>query len=309
MMIDETNVEIDNLIEDEEEENEQEEVDLSGAYIPHAIQSYFNSISQYPLLTKEEEEELGQAILDGVEGAREKLIQSNLRLVISIAKGYYHKSKIPFIDLIQEGNMGLIIAADKFDYTKGYKFSTYATHWIKQKILKAMAEQSRTIRMPANIVGELSKINSATYKLSVELMRQPTLEEIAQAAETTVERIEYIFSVSQDSFSLDATLDGGDEENVTTYGDMVMDHDVADPVENVFNEERSMKIQQVLDTLDEREKEVILMRFGFNGRALTLDEIGEIFDLTKERIRQIEAKALRKLRNPIRANMLKDCLD
>lgn len=298
-------IELDLIEENEDEEAEEFEVDDN--YLPTAVQSYIQNISAYPLLTFEEEQELGKLIQMGNKEAKQRLIQCNLRLVVSIAKRYLIKSKIPFLDMVQEGNFGLIKAVDKFDYSRGYKFSTYATYWIKQQISKGMAEQGRTIRIPAHIIDGLSKLNNAVKKLTQDLKREPTTAEIAVYLEIPFKKVRELQNIIKDPVSLDVGV-GDDEE--TTIGDLVADENVVDPHEKLFREDTCKTINTVLATLDTKEKEVIEMRFGLNNsRPKTLEEIGAYFKLTKERIRQIEEKALRKLRNPARSGMLKVCME
>lgn len=290
---------------DEEATMEVEEANIAA--IPDATRAYMHQIGRIPLLSFEQEQELGQKIAAGDVEARNKLVESNLRLVVSIAKRYTGRSRMSFLDLVQEGTMGLIRAVDKFDYTMGYKFSTYATYWIRQAISKAVAEQSRTIRVPMHIIEALSKLNTVTRKLFQELEREPTAEEIATRMELTVEKVKELMTIVKEPTSLDATLSDDDE---TTVGDLVADESVEDFNTSIFQEEVAKTIQEVLLTLDPREQEVITMRYGLKGtKARTLEEIGNHFSLTKERIRQIEEKALRKLRNPIRSEKLRYCLE
>lgn len=285
------------------EEVEVEEADIS--LMPDATRAYMYQISRIPLLTFEEEQELAKRVKEGDDEARTALAESNLRLVVSIAKNYIHKSKLSFLDLIQEGNIGLMRAIDKFDYTMGYKFSTYATWWIRQAISKSVTE-NRIIRVPMHIIELLSKMGVARGQLFQQLHREPTLAELAAALNITVEKVKELQAIKEPS-SLDTTI--GDDED-TTVGDLVADSSVEDPGEAIFREQISKKIQTVLSTLDEREQKVITMRYGLgNNKPKTLEEIGEAFGLTRERIRQIENQALRKLRNPARANMLKGCLE
>lgn len=290
---------------DEEATMEVEEANIAA--IPDATRAYMHQIGRIPLLSFEQEQELGQRIAAGDIEARNKLVESNLRLVVSIAKRYTGRSRMSFLDLVQEGTMGLIRAVDKFDYTMGYKFSTYATYWIRQAISKAVAEQSRTIRVPMHIIEALSKLNTVTRKLFQELEREPTAEEIAARMELTVEKVKELMTIVKEPTSLDTTLTDDDE---TTVGDLVADESVEDFNTSIFQEEVAKTIQEVLLTLDPREQEVITMRYGLKGtKARTLEEIGNHFSLTKERIRQIEEKALRKLRNPIRSEKLRHCLE
>ena len=285
-------------------ENDIVEADISS--IPDATRAYMHQIGRIPLLTFEQEQELGKKMAAGDAYAREKLIESNLRLVVSIAKRYINRSRMSFLDLIQEGTLGLIRAVDKFDYTRGYKFSTYATWWIRQAISKAVAEQSRTIRVPMHIIEALSKLNTVSRRLYQELEREPTAAELAAEMDLSLDKVKELLAIVKEPTSLDSTLTDDDE---TTVGDLVAD-EVEDFSAGIFKEEMSNIIQEVLLTLDEREQEVITMRYGLkNTKPRTLEEIGSHFNLTKERIRQIEDKALRKLRNPIRSEKLRGCLE
>lgn len=280
---------------------ETEEVDLS--LIPNATCAYMHQISRIPLLTAEEEQELGRRIEAKDAAAREKLIESNLRLVVSVAKTYMHKTNLSLMDVIQEGNIGLITAVDKWDYSRGFKFSTYAVYWIKQAISKALSE-NRAIRVPMHVIAQLSQLSKARNELRHTLGYEPSNEEIAAKMGLEVEKIEWLRSIKEPT-STDITLN---DEDDTTVGDLIAD-EVEDFSSDIFQSQINAQIMMVLATLEEREREVMEMRYGINrAKAMTLEEIGDHFDLTKERIRQIEAKALRKLRNPIRANMLKGCL-
>lgn len=293
-------------IEDLEEDINIEEEDDFDAYLPTGAQAYMHQIAKTPVLTFDEEQALGKAMAEGDTKAKERMIECNLKLVVSVVKKYMSRTSISFMDLVQEGNIGLMTAIAQFDYTKGYKFSTYAYWWIKQAISKAIAVQSRTIRVPMHIIEGLSKINTASRQLFQELKREPTVEEIAQRTGLDPAKVKEYQSIIKEPVSLDTLVNDDDE---TTVGDLVADEEV-DPLQNIYNEERAVTISKVLSTLDDKEQEILTLRFGLdNGRPKTLDEIGQHFNLTKERIRQIEAKALKKLRNPIRANMLKNCLD
>lgn len=275
--------------------------------LPDATKAYMKSISRIPLLTLEEEKRLGALVQNGDADARQKLVEANLRLVVSIAKKYTLYAKMPLLDLIQEGNIGLMKAAEKFDYTKGFKFSTYATYWIKQQISKAIIDNSRPIRLPVHIVEMLSKMSKVTHGLTQELHREPTIAEIAVAMEIDEDKVKWLRSVSKDPVSIDQSLN---EEEDATIGDLIADDSIESPIEDIHQEEVNSAIMAVLGTLDSREAEIIALRYGLGGkRPRTLEEVGAQFGLTKERIRQIENKALLKLRHPMRANMLRECLE
>lgn len=289
-------------------EDEKLDWDLdNSSYLPDATKAYMNSISRIPLLTYEEEQELGKKLANGDQNARNRLIESNLRLVVSIAKHYLHRTKIPFLDLIQEGNMGLIRAVDKWDYTLGYKFSTYATWWIKQSISKMIIEQSRAIRIPVHVVEQLSKLGKITNELFQELKREPTNQEIAARLGIDEKKVKELRAIVKEPVSIDQRLS---EDDDATIGDLVADENIESPLEAIFKEDVTKRIQGLLSTLDERESDVLVRRYGLNNqKAQTLEEIGKAYQLSKERIRQIEEKALRKLRNPMRASMIRDCLE
>ena len=271
-----------------------------------AVRMYLKEIGKVPLLTGAEERELAIRMEQGDEEAKKKLCESNLRLVVSIAKRYLNRG-LSFLDLIQEGNLGLIKAVDKFDYTKGYKFSTYATLWIRQAITRSIADQARTIRIPVHMVETINKLIRISRQLLQELGREPTSEEIAKEMGITVEKVREIKKISQDPVSLETPI--GEEED-SHLGDFIPDDDVPAPVEAAAYSMLKEQLMEVLDTLSDREKKVLMLRFGLeDGRPRTLEEVGKEFNVTRERIRQIEAKALRKLRHPSRSKKLRDYLE
>lgn len=271
-----------------------------------AVRMYLKEIGKVPLLTGAEERELAIRMEQGDEEAKKKLCESNLRLVVSIAKRYLNRG-LSFLDLIQEGNLGLIKAVDKFDYTKGYKFSTYATWWIRQAITRSIADQARTIRIPVHMVETINKLIRISRQLLQELGREPISEEIAKEMGITVEKVREIKKISQDPVSLETPI--GEEED-SHLGDFIPDDDVPAPVEAAAYSMLKEQLMEVLDTLSDREKKVLMLRFGLeDGRPRTLEEVGKEFNVTRERIRQIEAKALRKLRHPSRSKKLRDYLE
>ena len=271
-----------------------------------AVRMYLKEIGKVPLLTGAEERELAIRMEQGDEEAKKKLCESNLRLVVSITKRYLNRG-LSFLDLIQEGNLGLIKAVDKFDYTKGYKFSTYATWWIRQAITRSIADQARTIRIPVHMVETINKLIRISRQLLQELGREPTSEEIAKEMGITVEKVREIKKISQDPVSLETPI--GEEED-SHLGDFIPDDDVPAPVEAAAYSMLKEQLMEVLDTLSDREKKVLMLRFGLeDGRPRTLEEVGKEFNVTRERIRQIEAKALRKLRHPSRSKKLRDYLE
>lgn len=301
-------VDIDNMIA-EEEEVDMENIDLSvpeGVSIEDPVRMYLKEIGKVPLLSAEREIELAKRMEEGDEDAKKELAEANLRLVVSIAKRYVGRGML-FLDLIQEGNLGLIKAVEKFDYHKGYKFSTYATWWIRQAITRAIADQARTIRIPVHMVETINKLIRVSRQLLQELGREPLPEEIAKELDMPVERVREILKISQEPVSLETQI--GEEED-SHLGDFIQDDNVPVPAEAAAQTLLKEQLDEVLDTLTEREQKVLRLRFGMNdGRARTLEEVGKEFDVTRERIRQIEAKALRKLRHPSRSRKLRDYLD
>ncbi|MDO4199427.1 MAG: RNA polymerase sigma factor RpoD [Clostridia bacterium] len=270
------------------------------------VKVYLKEIGSVPLLSAEEEMELAKRTAEGDEKAKKRLSEANLRLVVSIAKRYLGRG-MHFLDLIQEGNLGLIKAVEKFDYSKGFKFSTYATWWIRQAITRAIADQARTIRIPVHMVETMNKVKRVSGQLLHSNGQEPTPEEIAQELKITPEKVREIMKASQDPVSLETPIG---EEDDSHLGDFIPDGDAPAPVEEASNTLLKEQLLEVLDTLTPREKRVLQMRFGIgNGKPKTLEEVGREFDVTRERIRQIEAKALRKLRHPSRSKKLKDYLD
>lgn len=282
----------------------EEETEGSG-YITDATRAYLNSIHNIPLLTFAQEQKLGERIAAGDKSAREELITSNLRLVVSIAKKYLYRSKMPLLDLIQEGNIGLITAADKFDYTKGFRFSTYATYWIKQAIGKYVVENSHSIRIPVHVIEQLSKMARVSNELAIALNREPTTAEIAAKMEVDEKKVKELRAIVKDPVSIDQSIN---DEDDATIGDLVADETEAFE-ETFIQSEATQKVDKVLNSLEAREADILRRRYGFvNGRPQTLEEVGAAYHLSKERIRQIEEGALKKLRNPLRANALKELL-
>jgi len=288
-----------------------DEVDLDltipeGIAIDDPVRMYLKEIGRVPLLTPEEEIELAKRKEEGDEEAKRKLAEANLRLVVSIAKRYVGRGML-FLDLIQEGNLGLLKAVEKFDYRKGYKFSTYATWWIRQAITRAIADQARTIRIPVHMVETINKLIRVSRNLLQELGREPSPEEIAKEMDISVDKVREIMKIAQEPVSLETPI--GEEED-SHLGDFVEDPDAKAPVEEASFTLLREQLDEVLKTLTEREQKVLRLRFGLDdGRARTLEEVGQIFGVTRERIRQIEAKALRKLRHPSRSKKLKDYLE
>ena len=300
----------DDMPEDEEiEEVDLESIDLSapeGISLDDPVRMYLKEIGKVPLLTADEEVELAIRMAEGDEVAKSKLAEANLRLVVSIAKKYVGRGML-FLDLIQEGNLGLIKAVEKFDYKKGFKFSTYATWWIRQAITRAIADQARTIRIPVHMVETINKLIKVSRQLLQELGREPSVEEIAERMELPEERVREIIKISQEPVSLETPI--GEEED-SHLGDFIQDDNVPVPAEAAAYILLKEQLMDVIGTLTERERKVLVLRFGLeDGRPRTLEEVGKEFEVTRERIRQIEAKALRKLRHPSRSKKLKDFLE
>jgi len=298
----------DSFMKDAEDEDiDLDAVDLlEGIGTEDPVRMYLKEIGTVPLLTADEELELAQRKADGDEAAKERLIEANLRLVVSIAKRYTGRG-MSFLDLVQEGNLGLIKGVEKFDYTKGYKLSTYATWWIRQSVTRALADQARTIRIPVHMVETINKLIRVSRQLLQELGREPTPEEIAEEMKMPVERVREILKISQEPVSLETPI--GEEED-SHLGDFIKDDNVPVPADAATFTLLKEQLEEVLGTLTEREQKVLTLRFGLeDGRARTLEEVGKEFNVTRERIRQIEAKALRKLRHPSRSRKLKDYLE
>ncbi len=297
------------LDEEMDEEMSMEDIDLSipeGISVEDPVRMYLKEIGNIPLLSSIEEVELAKRMEQGDERAKRRLAEANLRLVVSIAKRYVGRG-MQFLDLIQEGNLGLIKAVDKFDYEKGFKFSTYATWWIRQAITRSIADQARTIRIPVHMVETINRQIRISRQLLQELGREPTIEEVAEKMEVTPERVREIRKISQEPVSLETPI--GEEED-SHLGDFIQDDHVAVPADAATFTLLREQLLETLETLTEREQRVLRLRFGLgDGKPRTLEEVGKEFNVTRERIRQIEAKALRKLRHPTRSKKLKDFLD
>ncbi len=308
--VDEILLEPDDADLDEEEEVEDiENIDLSvpdSVGVDDPVRMYLKEIGKVPLLTSEEEVDLAKRIADGDEEAKKQLSEANLRLVVSIAKRYVGRG-MQFLDLIQEGNLGLIKAVEKFDYTKGYKFSTYATWWIRQAITRAIADQARTIRIPVHMVETINRLLRTQRQLVQDLGREPTVEELAEELKLPVSRVREIQKISQEPVSLETPIG---EEDDSHLGDFIQDDHMPVPMDAAAATLLREQLTEVMSSLTEREQRVLRLRFGMDdGKARTLEEVGKEFDVTRERIRQIEAKALRKLRHPSRSRKLKDYLE
>ena len=292
-----------------EDDVEMDKIDLSlpkGISIDDPVRMYLKEIGKIPLLKPHEEIEYAKRMMEGDEIAKQRLVEANLRLVVSIAKRYVGRGML-FLDLIQEGNLGLIKAVEKFDYERGFKFSTYATWWIRQAITRAIADQARTIRIPVHMVETINKLIRVSRQLLQELGRDPKPEEIAKEMDMSEEKVREIMKIAQDPVSLETPI--GEEED-SHLGDFIPDGDALAPAEAAAYSLLKDQIEEVLGSLNEREQKVLKLRFGLeDGRARTLEEVGKEFDVTRERIRQIEAKALRKLRHPSRSKKLRDYLD
>ncbi|MCP3764261.1 RNA polymerase sigma factor RpoD [Domibacillus sp. A3M-37] len=296
----------------QELEKESEEFDLNDLSVPPGVKindpvrMYLKEIGRVDLLSAQEEIELAHRIEEGDEEAKRRLAEANLRLVVSIAKRYVGRGML-FLDLIQEGNMGLIKAVEKFDYRKGFKFSTYATWWIRQAITRAIADQARTIRIPVHMVETINKLIRVQRQLLQDLGREPAPEEIAEEMDLTPEKVREILKIAQEPVSLETPIG---EEDDSHLGDFIEDQEATSPSEHAAYELLKEQLEDVLDTLTDREENVLRLRFGLDdGRTRTLEEVGKVFGVTRERIRQIEAKALRKLRHPSRSKRLKDFLE
>ena len=279
---------------------------MDGFGVDDPVRMYLKEIGTVPLLTVEEEIDLAARMAEGDEAAKQKMAEANLRLVVSIAKRYVGRGML-FLDLIQEGNLGLLKAVEKFDYTKGYKFSPYATWWIRQAITRAIADQARTIRIPVHMVETINKVMRVSRQLLQELGHDPSPEEIAEEMNIPVEKVRDILKIAQEPISLETPI--GEEED-SHLGDFIPDEDASEPAEAASYTLLKEQLQEVLSTLTPREEKVLKLRFGLeDGRTRTLEEVGREFNVTRERIRQIEAKALRKLRHPSRSKRLKDFLN
>lgn len=299
----EKNEEVMIMEEDAREMNESYDYDTN--VVLDGVKAYLKSIGNHPRLDSDQEKALSIRALNGDRDAVNELVECNLLLVVSVAKKYYGCG-LPLLDLIQEGNLGLIKAAEKYDGSKGFRFSTYATYWIRQAISRALGDQSRTIRIPANMVELLSKVKKASAELTQKLGRQPSDEEIAKHMGIELDKVQTVMDMAQATTSLDTPVD---DEGETSMGDLIADHSAENPLANIIKEANSQMVAAILDTLGTREAEILKMRFGIVGdKAMTLEEVGAHYGLSKERIRQIENKAIRKLRNPVRAKMLKEAM-
>ena len=294
------------IMEDEAQEAFNEEFEYDDSIVLDGVKAYLKSIGNHPRLNFKEEKELSKKSLAGDKDAQTRLVECNLKLVVPIAKRY-HGCGLPLLDLIQEGNLGLIKAAEKYDGSKGFRFSTYATYWIRQSISRALGDQSRTIRIPANMVELLSKVKKASAALTQTLRRDPTDEEIAEYLGVELDKVQTVMDVAQATTSLDTPVD---DDGETSMGDLIDDHAAENPYHNLVKEANTQIIEAVLSTLSTKEADILRMRFGIGAdKPMTLDEVGKHYGVTREHIRQVENKAIRKLRNPLRARMLKEADD
>ena len=293
------------ILEEDAQEALNEEFDYDDTVVLDGVKAYLKSIGDHPRLNFEEEKELSAKALQGDQTAINRLVECNLKLVIPIAKRY-HGCGLPLLDLIQEGNIGLIKAAEKYDGSKGWRFSTYATYWIRQAISRSLEEQSRTIRIPGNMVELLSKIKQTTAKLTQQNNKAPTEKEIAAALGIDLSKVQTIIDISQATVSLDTPVD---DEGETSMGDLIADHTAENPFLVLMKEANLDIVNSVLDTIPPKEAEILRMRFGINvDKPMTLEEVGQHYGVTRERIRQVENRAIRKLRNPMRANILREAM-
>ena len=293
------------IMEDEAQEVFNEVYEYDDSVVLDGVKAYLKSIGNHPRLSFDEEKELSVQALAGDKNAQTKLVECNLKLVVPIAKRYMGCG-LPLLDLIQEGNLGLIKAAEKYDGEKGFRFSTYATYWIRQAISRALGDQSRTIRIPANMVELLSKVKKASAELTQTLHREPTDKEIAEKLSIELEKVQTVMDMAQATTSLDLAVD---DDGETTIGDLIADHSTENPYQNLVQEANSQIVEAVLSTLSTKEADILRMRFGIGAdKPMTLEEVGKHYGVTRERIRQVENKAIRKLRNPMRANMLREAM-
>ena len=293
------------IMEDEAQEALNEVYEYDESVVLDGVKAYLKSIGNHPRLSFEEEKELSEKSLSGDRDAQTKLVECNLKLVVPIAKRYMGCG-LPLLDLIQEGNLGLMKAAEKYDGAKGFRFSTYATYWIRQAISRALGDQSRTIRIPANMVELLSKVRRGSAELLQALRREPTEQEIADHLGIELEKVQTVMDMAQATTSLDLAVD---DDGETTMGDLIADSNVENPYQNMVKEANTQIVEAVLATLSNKEADILRMRFGIGAdKPMTLEEVGQHYGVTRERIRQVENKAIRKLRNPLRANMLREAM-
>ena len=293
------------IMEEEAQEALNEEYAYDDSVVLDGVKAYLKSIGNHPRLSFEEEKELSEKSLSGDRDAQTKLVECNLKLVVPIAKRYMGCG-LPLLDLIQEGNLGLMKAAEKYDGSKGFRFSTYATYWIRQAISRALGDQSRTIRIPANMVELLSKVRHGSAELLQALRREPTEQEIADHLGIELEKVQTVMDMAQATTSLDLAVD---DDGETTMGDLIADTGAENPYHNMVKEANAQIVEAVLATLSNKEADILRMRFGIGAdKPMTLEEVGQHYGVTRERIRQVENKAIRKLRNPLRANMLREAM-